>query len=81
MAIMAKKIQPAKTEAIEATKESFKDYNDFIFTEYRGLTVEQITSLRKKLYESQSVRVILKLSHLHPYRQAKSFQAFHDFCG
>ena len=26
MAIMAKKIQPAKTEAIEATKESFKLY-------------------------------------------------------
>ena len=60
MAIMAKKIQPAKTEAIEATKESFKDYNDFIFTEYRGLTVEQITSLRKKLYEKNAPMKVVK---------------------
>ena len=60
MAIMAKKVQPAKTAAIEATKESLKDYNDFIFTEYRGLTVEQITSLRKKLYEKNAPMKVVK---------------------
>lgn len=49
MAIRAKKIQPAKTEAIEAAKVLLKDYSNFIFADYRGLTVEQITNLRKQL--------------------------------
>lgn len=60
MAIMAKQLQPAKTAAIEATKEVFKDYNDFIFTEYRGLTVAQITELRKKLYEKNAPLKVVK---------------------
>ena len=33
MAILAKKLQPAKTAAIEETKKAFADYNDFIFAE------------------------------------------------
>lgn len=49
MAIKAKKLQPAKTDAIAAVKTVFEEYNDYIFTEYRGLTVEQITELRKQL--------------------------------
>lgn len=49
MAIKAKQLQPAKTQAIEETKEVFKNYSDFIFANYRGLTVEQITDLRKQL--------------------------------
>ncbi|MDR0315515.1 MAG: 50S ribosomal protein L10 [Treponema sp.] len=49
MAIVAKKIQDNKTKAIGALKESFSKANDFIFTDYRGLTVEQITNLRKNL--------------------------------
>jgi len=60
MAIMAKKVQPAKAAAIEATKESFKDYNDFIFAEYRGLSVAQITTLRKKLYEKNAPMKVVK---------------------
>lgn len=54
MAIIAKKVQPAKTAAIEETKKAFDGYNDFIFADYRGLTVEQITALRKKLREKDS---------------------------
>jgi large subunit ribosomal protein L10 len=49
MAIIAKKIQESKTKAIGELKESFGTVNDFIFTDYRGLTVEQITALRKNL--------------------------------
>ena len=49
MAIIAKKIQESKTKAIGELKDSFSTANDFIFTEYRGLTVEQITNLRKQL--------------------------------
>ena len=60
MAIMAKKVQPAKTAAIEETKKAFADYNDFIFTEYRGLTVEQITALRDKLREHEAPMKVVK---------------------
>jgi large subunit ribosomal protein L10 len=49
MAIVAKKIQESKTKAIGELKESFSASQDFIFTDYRGLTVEQITNLRKNL--------------------------------
>jgi len=49
MAIVAKKIQDAKTVSIGKIKETFSTSQDFIFTDYRGLTVEQITNLRKQL--------------------------------
>jgi large subunit ribosomal protein L10 len=49
MAIVAKKIQDSKIKAIEELKESFGKAKDFIFTDYRGLTVEQITTLRNQL--------------------------------
>jgi len=49
MAITAKKIQESKTKAIGELKESLGKAKDFIFTDYRGLTVEQITALRKQL--------------------------------
>jgi len=51
MAIKASKVQPKKVEAIGALKEMISGSNDFIFTEYRGLTVEQITALRHQLRE------------------------------
>ena len=49
MAIVAKKIQDAKVKAIDGAKEAFSVSQDFIFTDYRGLTVEQISALRKQL--------------------------------
>jgi len=49
MAIIAKKIQENKTKAIAELKETLSSAQDFIFTDYRGLTVEQITNLRKLL--------------------------------
>jgi large subunit ribosomal protein L10 len=49
MAIVAKKIQDAKAASIASMKDSFSSSQDFIFTDYRGLTVEQITNLRKLL--------------------------------
>ena len=54
------KIQPAKTEAIEAAKKTLGEYSDYIFTEYRGLTVEQITALRDKLREKNAVLKVVK---------------------
>jgi len=49
MAILAKKIQANKTKAIAELKDSFEKASDYVFTCYRGLTVEQITGLRKLL--------------------------------
>jgi large subunit ribosomal protein L10 len=49
MAMRANKVQPTKTEAIGALKTQIGDSADFIFAEYRGLTVEQISTLRRQL--------------------------------
>ncbi|MCL2212033.1 MAG: 50S ribosomal protein L10 [Treponema sp.] len=49
MAIIAKKIQDSKTKAIGELKDTLGAAGDYIFTDYRGLTVEQITGLRKQL--------------------------------
>mgnify|MGYP003316143097 CR=1 FL=1 len=85
MAIKAKKIQPAKTAAIEEAKKTFADYSDFIFADYRGLTVEQITALRDKLREKKSfllevksnISVIVSKSSIVPSRTIKPF-LIHD---
>ena len=45
MAMLTKKVQPAKTAAIEEAKKTFAGYDEFIFADYRGMTVEQISSL------------------------------------
>ena len=49
MAIVAKKIQDSKVKVIDMSREAFSASRNFIFTEYRGLTVEQITVLRRQL--------------------------------
>ncbi len=49
MAVIAKKLQPAKAQAIADIKARFQAVPNYIFTEYRGLTVEQITTLRGQL--------------------------------
>ena len=60
MAIRAKKLQPAKTAAIEEAKKVLGEYNNFIFVDYRGLTVEQITKLRGSLREKDSQLKVIK---------------------
>ncbi|MDR2019530.1 MAG: 50S ribosomal protein L10 [Treponema sp.] len=60
MAIVAKKIQNAKTAAINELKESFGNSPDFIFADYRGLTVEQITALRKQLRAKEARFKVVK---------------------
>ena len=49
MAIVAKKLQETKVSAIDELKSAFKEAPDYIFADYRGLTVEQISNLRKLL--------------------------------
>lgn len=52
MALRTKNPNRQKAEAIESIKNDVKASSAFIFTEYRGLKVEQITELRKKLREN-----------------------------
>ena len=54
------KIQEYKVKAVDAIKESIENYGDFILTDFRGLNVEKITELRKKLREQDSVLKIVK---------------------
>jgi large subunit ribosomal protein L10 len=70
MAIAAKKLQDYKIKAIAEIKDIFKSGDaaasseaankDFIFTEYRGLTVAQITELRKQLRGKNTVYKVVK---------------------
>ncbi|MBR7063605.1 MAG: 50S ribosomal protein L10 [Treponema sp.] len=60
MAIRAKKVQEAKTLAIAEAKKTFAEYNDFIFADYRGMTVKQITNLRKKLRSQDALLKVVK---------------------
>lgn len=60
MAIKAKKLQPAKVEAIAEAKSILEGYPEYIFTEYRGLTVAQISELRRKLSEKNCEFKVMK---------------------
>ncbi|MDR1901133.1 MAG: 50S ribosomal protein L10 [Treponema sp.] len=60
MAIVAKKIQDIKVQSINNLKDNFSKASDFIFADYRGLTVEQITNLRKNLREKDAEFKVVK---------------------
>jgi len=60
MAIVAKRIQDVKVKSIDEIKNAFSVSQDFIFTDYRGLTVEQITNLRKQLREKGAQYKVVK---------------------
>ena len=60
MAIRGKKIQSAKQEAIASLRDKINASSDFIFTDYRGLTVLQISQLRKQLREKNAEYHVIK---------------------
>jgi large subunit ribosomal protein L10 len=55
-----KKIQKYKLEAVEELKVMFETAKDYIFTNYRGLSVEQISDLRRKLREQNAEYKVVK---------------------
>ncbi len=59
-AIKEKKVQPYKLEAVAELKEMFETAKDYIFTNYRGLTVDQITDLRNQLREQNAELKVIK---------------------
>jgi large subunit ribosomal protein L10 len=54
------RVTPAKEEAVQALMDEFKEYDGFIFADYRGMTVEQITKLRKSLREKDAAFRVVK---------------------
>ena len=54
------RITPAKEDAVKALKEEFEGYNGFIFTDYRGMTVSQITELRNSLRKNDAQFRVVK---------------------
>lgn len=60
MAIKAKKLQSAKTQAIADVKGLLEGASDYIFTEYRGLSVAQITALRAQLRAKGATYKVVK---------------------
>ncbi len=54
------RITPAKEDAVKALRDEFSQYNGFIFTEYRGMTVEQMTALRAALRENDAQYKVVK---------------------
>ena len=49
-----------KAEQLEKLKDEFKRFSNFIFTDYRGLNVEQITALRSTLREKEVEYHVMK---------------------
>ena len=54
------RVTPAKEDAVAALKEEFAGYDGFIFTDYRGMTVEQITDIRKSLRKDDAAYRVVK---------------------
>ena len=58
MAVKAKKIQPAKAEAIENAKKIFSEYNDFIFADFsvnirrKNISGKKNAALDRKIFSS-----------------------------
>jgi large subunit ribosomal protein L10 len=60
MAMRATKVQSVKADAIGDLKNQIGANKDFIFAEYRGMTVEQISALRKQLREKNTQFHVIK---------------------
>lgn len=54
------RINDAKIAAVDEVKEMFTSAKDYVFTDFRGLSVEQITNLRTKLREKDADYRVIK---------------------
>jgi large subunit ribosomal protein L10 len=63
MAEKTQKIQPHKTEGVRRIKELIESSQDVIFTDFRGLSVSQITELRRSLKDQEAEYRVVKNSY------------------
>lgn len=54
------RVNQEKIAAVDAMKEMFSQVGDYVFTDYRGLTVDQITRLRAKLRDTGADYRVIK---------------------
>ena len=54
------RVTSAKEDAVKALKDEFAGYDSFIFTDYRGMTVAQITNIRHALRKEDAVYRVVK---------------------
>ncbi len=54
------KLNDKKLQAVKELKDKFGSYKGFIFTDFRGLTVEQITKLRRELRKLNAEYKVIK---------------------
>ncbi|MDD4011321.1 MAG: 50S ribosomal protein L10 [Sphaerochaetaceae bacterium] len=54
------RINDAKTASVDALREQFKSYDGYVFADYRGITVAQISDLRRQLREKGAICKIVK---------------------
>lgn len=60
MTTIEKQVKQYKLDAVASLKDKFSKTTDFIFTDYRGLTVEQITNVRNRLRGCETDFKVLK---------------------
>jgi len=60
MALRTKNPKTFKSDAIAFIENKAKESNSLVFTEYRGMTVSQISELRKKLKEFNSSYTVIR---------------------
>ncbi len=53
-------VNKAKEDAVAALREEFAGYDGYIFTDYRGMTVDQITRIRKDLRKDEAAYRVVK---------------------
>ncbi len=61
---MEKKIQQYKKDAVVELRNLLDDCNNYVFVNYRGLTVKEITNLRKKLRQQGARFHVIKNNYL-----------------
>lgn len=54
------RVTPEKEAAVKALTDEFGQYDSFIFTDYRGVSVAQLTKIRKALMEQQNNYRVVK---------------------
>ncbi len=60
MAEHVTKVQQHKVDSVDAIKATLSENKDYIFTDYRGLSVSQITVLRQRLREKHADYRVVK---------------------
>jgi large subunit ribosomal protein L10 len=71
--------QKYKVERVEALREELKDFHSFIFTDYRGLNVQQISELRNNLRDKGARYHVIKNRYAKRVFQDLGFEGMDQY--